>query len=645
MLRPDDREQRKTFGRRAMVLGGIQAAAMGALATRMYQLQVVDSETYATQAEENRINTRLLIPPRGRIVDRFGEPLAVNREEFRAYFVAERTRNPEFVLRRLAEIVPLGEEDIERVLREVRRRRRFVPVPIVGGLGWDQVAQVEANAPDLPGIFIEAADTRAYPAGPATAHIVGYVGPPNTDDQAVDGDPLLELPEFRIGKQGIERQYERSMRGTTGYSQVEINAGGRVLRELGRREGGAGADLVLTIDLELQRMALGQLAQHESATAVVMDVHNGDLLCLASSPSYDPNPFTNGIPAENWRKLLDNPLNPLINKTIAGQFAPGSTFKMVTALAALEAGTLTPETAVVCPGHLTIGNHTLHCWSRGGHGAMRLREAIKSSCDVYFYQAAMNLGIERFAAFARRLGIGVATGIDLPGEKAGLMPDTAWKRATFKDRVHAGEVAMAGIGQGYVLTTPLQLAVMTARLVNGGHAVTPRLLKSPRPADPAAGPRRAFASIGAKDRHLDLIRDAMDAVVNEPGGTALRSRIEDPTMAIGGKTGTSQVRRITPAERARGVIRNEDLPWERRDHALFVCYGPVKSPRYACAVVVEHGGGGSAAAAPIARAIMLEVQRRRSGERDMTTEKTRPPAARATPEQGRRAAAGRENEE
>jgi penicillin-binding protein 2 len=609
-------DQRKTFGRRVALIGGIKAVVALAIAGRMYQLQVLDSEAYATQAEENRINTRLLIPPRGRIRDRFGEPLAVNREDFRAYIVAERLSDLRATLARLAAILPLDDDDVARVIREVRRRRRFVPVNIVGNLTWEEVARVEANAPDLPGVFIEQGLSRQYPAGSVVSHVIGYIGPANEDDLATDGDPLVELPEFRLGRQGVERVYDRLLRGKSGYSQVEINAGGRVLRELARKEGTPGTDLTLTLDLGLQRMALFRMAEQESASCVVMDVHSGDVLAMASYPSYDANPFVNGIPLERWRALLEHPRGPLLNKSVAGQYAPGSTFKMVTALAALEARTVTPETVHVCVGHIEVGPQRFHCHLRSGHGAVRLKEAIKVSCDVYFYQVAMATGIDRIAAMARRLGLGAALGIDLVGERPGLMPDTAWKRATFKDRFHPGETAISGIGQGFILATPLQLATMTARLVNGGYAVKPRLLRAPiEPAkDPGAMLRRPFAPLGVSARNLALVVDAMAAVVNEPGGTALRVRIDDAAYAIGGKTGTSQVRRISVAERLRGIFRNEDLPWERRDHALFVCYGPVKSPRYACAVVVEHGGGGGAVAAPIARDVILEAQQRRSAD-------------------------------
>jgi penicillin-binding protein 2 len=612
--RETELDQRKVFNRRIVVFGGIQVAAAAALSARMYQLQVVEAKDYAVQAEDNRVNTRLLIPPRGRLLDRNGQVMAGNREDYRVYVIAERTPNLQLTLDRLAQLLAISDDDKARLIREIRKRRRWVPFPVAVDLSWDQLARIEANTPDLPGVFIEKGLTRHYPATTNMAHAVGYVAPPTEDDQATDGDPLLSLPEFRLGKGGIERVLDKQLRGQSGYAQVEINAAGKVQRELARREGTPGPDVNLSLDLELQRYAMGLLAQHESGAAVLLDVHSGEVVVLASHPGFDPNAFVGGIGAETWRSLNNNPTAPLINKCIAGQYSPGSTFKMMTAIAALQSGAITERTAFSCSGAMTLGGAVLHCWKRGGHGSLSVRDAIKQSCDVFFYNAALQAGIDRFATSARRFGIGSLTGIDLPNEKPGLMPDSEWKRTNFKNdtKFHAGELAISGIGQGYVLTTPLQLAVMTALLVNGGRTIKPRLIKAPAGIAAAIDPKRGAppASIGVQSKWLDLMTGAMSGVVNEPGGTAQRARIDDPGLPIGGKTGTSQVRRITAAERAKGVIKNEDLPWDKRDHALFVCFGPVPAPRYACAVIIEHGGFGSSVAAPIARELMLETMRK-----------------------------------
>ena len=614
-----DADRQKVFTRRALMLAGGKMLLLSGLAGRMYELQVVESSRYATLAEENRINLRLLEPSRGRIFDRFGRPLAVNRRTYRILLVAEDAPDVRATLAALRTIVAIDGEVEARVLRDVQRRRKFVPVTVHDDLQWEQVARVEVNTPELPGISIDEGQRRSYPHGAELAHVIGYVAA--VSENELTGDPLLDLPGFRIGKSGIEKVHDLSLRGAGGRSAVEVNAFGRVIRELSRKEGAAGADLRTTIDLDLQLAASRRLGS-ESAALVVIDVHSGEIRALVSNPGFDPNAFSRGLSREEWQALVDNPRAPLTNKAIAGQYAPGSTFKMAVALAALERGVINEASTEFCPGHLKIGNHAFHCWKRGGHGRMNLRSAIVESCDVYFYEVARKLGIDRLSAGAERLGLGQTLGIDLPGERAGLLPTRAWKQAALGKPWLAGETVIAGIGQGYVLSTPLQLAVMTARLVNGGHAVTPRLTV---PAAGGAAAGQGAAPVGFAPQHLNAVREAMVAVVADRRGTARGAAIGDPALEMGGKTGTSQVRRITAAERATGVHKNEDLPWERRDHALFVGFAPAHAPRYAVAVIIEHGGGGAKAAAPVARDILREAQRldaERAGSR---------PAADASP--------------
>lgn len=604
-----DGDRTKLFTRRLIMLGAGKAALVSALAGRMYYLQIVEAEKYRTLAEENRINLRLLPPPRGRIVDRFGVPLAVNQQNFRVLLVSEQARDVGSTLDALATIIPLTEQDRQRVIREVRRKRSFVPVTVRENLSWQEMARIQVNAPDLPGIVIDEGLARYYPFAEQAGHVLGYVAAVSEDD--LTGDPLLELPGFRIGKAGIEREFDLALRGKGGTSQVEVNALGRVIRELSREEGEPGAEVGLTLDSRLQRVAFESLGE-ESGTCVVMDVMTGDILALASTPAYDPNAFNRGLTPDEWKTLVGNPKAPLTNKPIAGQYAPGSTFKMVVALAALEAGVIKPEQTVYCPGHMTLGNARFHCWKRGGHGHVNMTDALKHSCDVYFYEVAKRLGVDRIAEMANRFGIGHETGINLPGERPGLMPTRAWKEAALGDIWHKGETLIAGIGQGYILTTPLQLAVMTARLANGGIAVTPRLTKREILPDGSLAdhPVREAADMGVSRSALQIVQRGMWEVVNGSYGTAWRSKLPEELGVMAGKTGTAQVRRITKAEREAGVFKNEDLPWERRDHALFVCYAPYDAPRYAVAVVVEHGGGGSTVAAPIAKAVMEETLRR-----------------------------------
>ena len=605
----EDVERQRAFSRRGLLLGGAQALLLTGLAARMYYLQVVEADRYKTLAEDNRINLRLLPPPRGRILDRFGYALASNRQNFRVVLVREQAGDVERVLNALSQLMALDEYDYKRVLREVSRKRGFVPVTVRENLTWDEMSRVEVNGPDLPGVSIEMGQIRDYPYASSMSHVLGYVAA--VAERDLTGDPLLELPGFRIGKNGIEQKYDLALRGSAGNSQIEVNAYGRVIRELKREEGKPGDELVLTVDGGLQTFVHQRLMSEKSASAVVMDTETGDVLALASVPSYDPNAFNIGLTVKQWNDLINDPLKPLNNKAIAGLYAPGSTFKMIVALAALKAG-IGPDHRAFCPGFMTLGRARFHCWKRHGHGWVDMIRGIQHSCDIFFYDVSRKVGVDNIAAMARIFGLGEPVGIDLYGEKGGVIPTRDWKLANIGEPWQGGETLVASIGQGFVLTTPLQLAVMTARLATG-KAVVPRLTRGVRaenehPAAPPPAPD--FAPLDVPEAHLALMREAMDAVSNHPRGTAYRARIEDEGWELAGKTGTSQVRRITMAERAVGVTKNEHLPWRRRDHALFVSYAPVHKPRYCCAVVVEHGGGGSKVAAPIARDILIETQRR-----------------------------------
>ena len=598
------------FTRRAIIVGGAQALLTAGLAGRLYQLQVVESERYQVLADENRINMQLLPPARGRIFDRFGQVLAENRLNYRLVVVPEAALNLDKALDEIAALVPIEDHDRERVLREARRKQRFVPITVRENLTWDEVSQIEVNAPDLPGVMIDVGSRRLYAFGRDTVHIVGYVGAVNESDLERTDDPLLTLPDFRIGKNGAEKVLEGSLRGEAGSRQVEVNAYGRVIRELSRRTGRPGDDHMLTIDLGLQQYVAARFGK-ESGSAVVLDVHSGEILALASMPNYDPNLFTSGISQRQWRELIGHPRFPLSNKSIAGQYSPGSTFKMIVALAALESGEVSPYQRFYCDGSIKLGKRRFRCWRRYGHGHVAMVQGLMESCDVYFYEVAKRVGIDRIAAMSERFGFGRKLDIELPGEKPGLVPTREWKLAMIGEPWQGGETLVVGIGQGYLLTTPLQLAVMVARIANGGIAVEPRLLAEViRDGQPVPRESETFDPMGLSPAHLDIVRKGMNFVVNEPKGTAYQARIEEPALAMAGKTGSVQVRRISEREHRTGVIKNEDRPWKERDHALFVAYAPLERPRYGVAVVVEHGGSGGSVAAPIARDILREVQRR-----------------------------------
>lgn len=598
----DIEESARLVNRRALMMGGAMAAMVAVLGARMRYMQVDQADQFRLLAEENRINIQLIPPSRGLILDRNGVPIADNEQNYRIVITREAVGDVPEALRRLSGLIPLSAEDMERTLKEADRLSPFVPIIVADRLPWEDFSRVALNAPALQGVMPEVGLSRAYPLDADFAHAVGYVGPVSEKDltELEDPDPVLQIPEFQIGKIGVERWMEDTLRGTAGQKRIEVNATGRVMRELDREEGTPGRDLRLTIDAGAQNFARVRLGT-ESASVVVIDVTDGDIVVIASAPSFDPNLFVRGISQRDYSVLTENERRPLANKAVQGAYPPGSTFKMVTALAALASGAADVDTTVFCPGFLKFGDRRFNCWKRGGHGTMRLESALEESCDVYFYEVTQRAGIDLVAETGRRFGLGMRHELPMSAINAGTMPDKAWKRETYAEEWRVGDTINAAIGQGYVLTSPLQLAVMTARLATG-RAVVPRLVRMIGTEEVPVAPQEPVAVSPAA---LDVVRNGMYRVVNADRGTAKSSQIVDPTMIMAGKTGTSQVRNFTMAERLNGVTKNEDLPWNRRDHALFVAYAPFDAPRYACAVVVEHGGGGSTVAAPIARDVLL----------------------------------------
>lgn len=593
-----DNDKGKVLIRRSLIMALIKFLLLMVIIARLYYLQVYQADRYKTLADENRISTRLLVPPRGIIFDRNGVTIASNQQNFQALIVAEQAPNVQETLDAFKKIMPLSEAEEERIKKDLKRNRSFVPIKIRDNLSWEEVSRIQLNAPDLPGIVIDEGLTRYYPFGAGMAHILGYVS--SVSDKDVKDDPLLEVPGFKIGKSGIEKYLEKALRGESGNLKLEVNAYGRIMKEIERVDGIPGKDVQLTIDSRLQQKAF-ELFGEESGAAVLLDVHTGEILAFVSAPSFDPNMMTQGLSTEDWNALLHNERNPLTDKAISGQYSPGSTFKMIVALAALEAGVIKPETRTYCAGKMFLGNHAFHCWKKEGHGHLNVVEALQHSCDIFFYETAQKLGIEKIADMARRFGLGSKINIGLENEKAGLIPDKEWKLRRFGEPWQQGESLISGIGQGYILTTPLQLATMTARLVNGGYEIKPTFLKV------SDGEKRKIKKIDVSPANLELIKEGMYAVVNKPGGTAWRSQFDYHGQRMGGKTGTTQVRRITMKERREGIKKESELPWRLRNHALFVGYAPHDNPKYAVAVLVEHGGGGSSVAAPLAGKILREA--------------------------------------
>lgn len=603
-------ERSRAFTRRALMVGLGQLGLFGALGGRLWYLQVDQNEKYRLLAESNRASTRLVVPPRGRILDLRGRPLAQNVPTYRVRVVREQAGDLPAVLARLAQVITLDEERIADIIGRASRQRGFLPTEVRDDLSFDEVARIAVNSPELPGILLDQGLLRSYPAGEILSHVLGYTGPPSRAD--VDGadDPLFRLPDFRTGKAGVERSYDAELRGKAGVTRLEVNAIGREIRELDKVDGDSGDDLTLSIDLDLQRYAFERLSEHRAAAAVVVEIATGAVRAMASVPSYDPSTFTNPLPVDVWESLRDDPAHPLINKCIRGQYPPGSTFKMMTALAALESGSITPTTRINCPGSLRLGNITFHCWRRGGHGSLNVVQALAHSCDVFFYETARRTGIDTLSEMGKRFGFGAPLGVDVPGEQPGIMPSIAWKKKRFRQAWQRGETLIAGIGQGYVLATPLQLAVMVARLANGGNEVHPWLVRG-RDAHVQEGQGAAAVSLGLKPENLKLALQGMFDVVNSGYGTGRGAAIPQTGIfkgiQLGGKSGTAQVRRISMASRLSGAYKRKNRPWEELDHALFVAFAPFDAPRYSVGVIVEHGEGGAKVAGPVARDLIMKA--------------------------------------
>lgn len=621
----DVNERQGSFLRRTLVLGGLTGLGVAALIGRLGQLQVVQAQEYATLSSQNQFNFRLVPPPRGLIKDRNGVVIAGNRPSFRVLVVRDETKDLDQTLDLLGRLLPDTIERRRAIIRDVNAAPKFNPVPVKSDLTWEEFAKVNLYANELPGVMADMNEARYYPFGGAFAHVIGYVAKVSDRDvkamreKGKEPPPLLFNPSFRIGRQGVEKALDEELRGEAGGNRVEVDARGRVVAEDvgGSRLAVPGKEVVLTLDADVQNRALEVYGQ-ESGGCVVMDVRNGDILAMVSSPSFDPNLFVGGVPSAVYRALADYERKPLLDKAIYGTFPPGSTFKMTTALALLDAG-VDPADRVSCGGSYRFGNRTFRCWRRGGHGAMDMHNAIKNSCDVYFYHMANRAGVDRIARVAEDLGFHKIYDIGIPGQSKGTMPTTEWvKRVRPKDpKWHPGETLSVAIGQGAVATTALQLATMVSRLANGRKAVTPRLIKSvggverPQP--------ESHRDLPFNQAHLDIVLGGMAAVANDVTGTAYRaSQLGLGDLKMAGKTGTAQSR-----DYGSGARGPRDAVWTRRDHALFVAFAPHDAPRYAIALIIQHApAGGAADAAPRAREIMRTVLLK---DPDMRARIERPP--------------------
>lgn len=626
--------------RRNFIVGGGQTLLGLLLAGRLYQLQIAQSEGWTKLSDSNQFNMRSVTPARGRIFDEANRLLAGNTETYSLSITPQNAGNLKQALQRLSQLVDLNEQDINDILEDAKGQPKFLPVIVKDELTQRDLSRLAIRSPLMNGVSFSKRYRRIYPQAHLTGHITGYVSP--VTPRELENEPRWgRLPNVRTGKVGIEYALEQKLRGAPGLDRIEINSRGKAVRIINDQLPRQGNDAHLTLNMEIQAYAYNRLRQGnseivtktsdiqtalqtndelrshfaagdnlvlrdandrfvpgESGSAIVMDVRNGDVVAMVSAPSYDPNQFSERLLTRDWRRLSSHPRTPLLNRAISGLYAPGSTFKMVVAAAALEAGVISSATRVTCEGHMEFGDRKFHCWFDEGHQSLNVKQALERSCDVYFYDIALKTGINRIHDMAKRLGLGQVSGLDLPFEKLGIMPNRDWKEINRGTVWTPGETIVAGIGQGFVLSTPMQLAVMTARLADGKRAITPRLFS-----DEANAPD--FAPLNISPAVLKVVKAGMEQVINGPLGTARRYELKDHGLA--GKTGTVQVKRITKEQREAGIIDNIDRPWKERDHALFVAYAPRKNPRYAAVVVVEHGGSGSSMAAPIARDILAQT--------------------------------------
>ena len=584
-------------------LGGLSVFSI--LGGRFYQLQIAEAENYRALSEDNRFNFRTLLPSRGIVRDRHGEPLASNTLDYRVDLVAEQVKDLDKTLADLSSVINLSAREVENIRKEIKRKPGFVPVTVRDHVDWDDFAALNMRVHALPGVVPTAGEGREYPPDGIFSHVLGYVGKATDRDVERDPDPLLLQPAFRLGKTGVEQAADAELRGGAGRLRVEVNARGRVVREWPNPADAAqpGRDVYLTLDAPLQRFAAEQF-EDDSGGLAVMDVMTGELRVLLSMPSFDANLFVSGLTQADMDRLNGDEKRPQYNKVLSGGYPPASTFKMAVMLAALESGKIDPARSVFCGGKVRLGNRLFHCWKRQGHGRMDMQEALQQSCDTYFYEISQTIGIEAIAEAARKLGLGQHHALGMAAEKTGIVPDPEWKQNRLGQAWQGGDTLNASIGQGFVLSTPMQLAVMATRLANGKEAVEPVLF--------AGRDREAPKPLGFDPEHIAYVQHAMHSVTSIPGGTAYRG---DPLglgreVAMAGKTGTAQVRGISRAERAAGVRKNNELPWRFRDHSIFVGYAPYISPRFAVGCVVEHGGSGSGRAAQITRAVLGEALRR-----------------------------------
>ena len=594
-----------SINRRMFILAAAKVIILGGIVSRLFFLQVKENKKYLTLSDKNRIREWKLPPVRGKFEDYFGNTIAGNFEAYQLHLIPEEVENFRYTINRIKNILGLSESQFQRILKKKKEIKSWETLIVANNLTWENFSKINNNLYDLNGVKPVISISRNYPFGEFYTHILGYVSQANEQDILLNENIKERFVQgLKVGKIGLEKTFENDLIGNNSIERYEVNAYGRRISQLAFQHGDQGKTIKLTVDTEIQKLA-NELLAEKAGSICVMDIFTGHVIAMHSSPSFDPNQFVFGISADNWQLIRNNPMKPLLNKSLSGNYSPGSTIKPIVALSALENKIVSTKFKVHCKGHknpLELYGQTYHCWKKEGHGILDLREAMKQSCDTYFYEVARKLGVDKLSETAKKFGLGEKVFNNLfNNEKSGLVPSTIWKKNALGRNWLLGETIITGIGQGYIQTTPIQLCLMTAQIANGGHKIYPKII-----IDDSINEDDKFQSLVNQTNNIKIIQDAMFSSTNELRGTSYKSRLDDPKYQFAGKTGTAQVKRITEKDRELDLETSE-IPYEERDHALYIAFGPYKNPRYAISILIEHGGSGSSVAAPIAKKLFKKI--------------------------------------
>jgi len=594
----DNARKLNSINRRMFVTGSLKFFIMIGIVSRLFLLQVKENKKYLTLSDKNRIREWKLAPVRGEFHDYFGNIIAGNFEAYQLHVIPEQVEDFRYLIYRLKDLLELSENDFKKIIKKKKEIKPWETLIVSDNLSWKKFSKINNHLYDLNGVKPVISISRNYPFGENFTHVVGYVNQANKND--IESNESIKknfVPGLKIGKVGLEKSFEDKLIGTNDIERYEVNAYGRRISQLDFQKGKKGETLRLTIDIKVQQLA-NELLKEQAGSICVMDIYTGSIIAMQSSPSFDPNLFVFGISQEDWQIIRNDPMKPLVNKTLQGNYSPGSTIKPIVALSALENGIINPNFTVKCTGKTEMYGETYHCWKKKGHGFVSLRNGIKQSCDTYFYEVARKLGVDKLSETAKKFGLGEKVfGNLFDIEKQGLVPNTQWKKNALGKGWLLGETMITGIGQGYIQTTPIQLCLMTAQIANGGYKIYPKIIVNE---ENNYQPSDKYIPLYKNSKNIKIIQDAMFGSTNEVMGTSYRSRIDDPKYQFAGKTGTAQVKKITEAERELD-LKTFEIPYENRDHALYIAFGPYKNPRYALSILVEHGGNGSTTAAPMAK--------------------------------------------